>query len=357
MTLGERLMLGLLAFIPLALILHFTHRPVAAFAASCLGVIPLAGYMGKATEMLAHRAGSGLGGFLNATFGNAAELIIALVALKGGNITLVKASVTGSIIGNILFVLGMAVVAGGWRRKGQSFNLTAASVSSSMMLLSVIALALPAFFHTFIPPDRLPHIENDMSLAIALVLLALYGLSLLFNLGTHKHLYCESGTHSGEGIWSLRLSVGILTAATVGVGILAEILVHGLEPTLASFGLTETFVGVVIIAIIGNAAEHSTAVWMAVKDRMNLSFTIALESSKQIALFVAPVLVLAGRLFGPNADGDLMNLDFAPMEVLAVTVSVFMVSSIVHDGETNWMEGALLLGVYAILAAGFYFIP
>jgi Ca2+:H+ antiporter len=355
---GEIFMAVLMVFVPLALALHFAHRPVPTFFAACLGIIPLAWLMGKATEMLAHRVGSGLGGFLNATFGNAAELIIGVVALRAGNITLVKASITGSIIGNILFVLGLAVFLGGLRRKGQTVNITAASAASSMLLLSVFALALPALFHIFIPPDRLPPVEKDLSLAIAVVLLVLYAASLLFNLKTHKHLYSETeGGHAEGPLWSVKFSMGVLVAATVGVGVMAEVLLHGLDEAIASMGLTETFVGVVIIALIGNAAEHSTAVWMAMKDRMNLSFTIAMESSKQIALFAAPLLVLLGRLFGPNAQGDLMDLDFAPMEVVAVSASVFMAAQICQDGETNWLEGALLLGVYAILAAGFFFIP
>jgi len=278
--------------------------------------------------------------------------------LKAGNITLVKASITGSIIGNILFVLGLAVFLGGLRRKGQSVNIAAVSAASSMLLISVFALALPALFHIFIPPERLPHVEKDLSLAISVILLILYAASLLFNLKTHKHLFHEEGSgHEAGPLWSVRFSLGVLVAATIGVGVMAEVLLHGLDAAISSMGLTETFVGVVIVAIVGNAAEHSTAVWMALKDRMNLSFSIAMESSKQIALFAAPVLVILGRLIGPNAKGGLMDLDFTPMEVVAVSFSVLMASQICQDGETNWLEGALLLGVYAILGAGFYFIP
>ncbi|MBN1945997.1 MAG: calcium/proton exchanger [Bradymonadales bacterium] len=355
----DLVMLVLLAFVPVALLVHLlAHLPVLTFSLACLAIIPLAGLMGKATEMLAHRLGSGLGGLMNATFGNAAELVIAIMALKNGNLTIVKASLTGSIIGNLLFVLGLAAFLGGLKRSQQSFNLTAASASASMLLLTVFSLAIPALFHLFIPRTELERVELSLGVTISVILLGLYLASLVFSLKTHKHLYVESEQQEeSQPAWSVKTSIGLLVLATVGVGVMAEVLLHAVDETVASVGFTETFVGVVIIAVIGNAAEHSTAVLMALKDKMNLALTIAMESSKQIALFVAPVLVLLGLAFGPNAAGEMMNLDFAPMEVAAVFCSVLIVSSICHDGKTNWLEGALLMGVYAILAAGFFFVP
>ncbi len=349
---------SLLLCIPAAMLLFFlTTYHVLIFTCACIAIIPLANLMGKATEEIAHRLGSGLGGFMNATFGNAAELIIGLIALKEGNIVIVKASITGSIIGNILFVLGLSVLIGGIRNGRQTFNLTAASASSSTLLLSVCALAIPALFHLFIPTERLEPIELHLSVTISIILLLLYGCSLLFSLKTHSHLYRGKAEHPAKTSWTLRRAVWVLVGSTVFVGAMAEILVHSLDETVSTIGFTETFVGVIIIAIIGNAAEHSTAVLMAWKDQMNLSLTIAMESSKQIALFVAPVLVLFGLILGTGTSTHRMNLDFNPLEVVAVTFSVLMVSSICHDGESHWLEGALLLGVYAILAAGFFFIP
>lgn len=357
---GERLLLGMLIFVPIGAWLHFaTHRYIWTFVVCCLAIIPLAGYMGKATEMLAHRMGSGLGGLMNAAFGNAAELLIAIMALRKGNLLLVKASIAGSIIGNLLFVLGLSIFLGGLRREKQSFNLTAASASTSMLLISAFALVIPALFHAVIPAARLASVERSLSVVIALILLSLYILNLVFSLKTHSHLFNEEEGESHEEVleWSVGKSVVILLIATAFVGLMAEFLLHSLEHSVKDLGLSVAFVGVIIVALIGNAAEHSTAIVVALKNKMNLSFTIAVESSKQIALFVAPVLVLLGLWFGPNAKGEWMNLDFGLMEVAGVLLSVMIVSNISHDGESNWLEGAMLLGVYAILAAGFFFLP
>lgn len=358
---GERILMAMLVFVPLAAWLHFsTHRYVLTFVVCCLAIIPLAGYMGKATEMLAHRMGSGLGGLMNAAFGNAAELLIAIMALRKGNLALVKASIAGSIIGNLLFVLGLSILVGGLKREKQSFNVTAATASTSMLLISAIALVIPALFHLVIPASRLAVVERSLSVSIAVILLGLYVLSLLFSLKTHRHLYNdEEGEEEDESAleWGVGKSVAVLLVSTAFVGVMAEFLLHAMEHSVKDLGLSVAFVGVIIVAIIGNAAEHSTAVIVALKDKMNLSFTIAVESSKQIALFVAPVLVLLGLWVGPNTKGEWMNLDFGLLEVAGVLISVMIVSSISHDGESNWLEGAMLLGVYAILAAGFFFLP
>lgn len=356
---GEFVSRALLVLAPVTVGLHYA-RPgwsAAIFVCGCVAVIPLAGYMGRATEVLAARAGSGLGGLLNATFGNAAELILGIAALRAGHPELVKASITGSIVGNLLLILGASMFAGGLRFKEQRFSARAAESGASLMLLAVVGLFVPALLH-LTRPDLPAATSYRMSVAIALVLLAMYVASLLFQLRTHRDVYAMDGEQAGEGAaeeapeLSLRQALGMLVAATVAVAVLSEHLVQALEGATASFGFTTTFVGVVILAIVGNAAEHSTAILMALKDRMNLSVSVALESSKQIALFVAPFLVLLSGLIGQP-----MSLEFAPLEVAAVGVSVMAATLISLDGRSNWLEGAMLLGVYAILGVAFFFTP
>ncbi len=354
----ENLLNLLLIFVPLAVILEFTHAsPIAIFATSALAIIPLAGWMGRATEHLAEKLGQGIGGLLNATFGNAAELIIALMALRKGLFEVVKASITGSIIGNILLVLGLSIVMGGLKYPKQVFNKTAAMLGSTMLALSAVALLMPGIFHMLVAGK--PNVrEQDLSLEIAIVLILTYVLSLIFTLRTHSHLYSGGvdekeeeeaiGTHG----WSQTRSIVTLLIATVLVAVMSEFLVGAVEAASHTLGLTEIFVGVILVAIIGNAAEHSTAVLVALKDKMDLALNIAIGSSMQIALFVAPVLVFASYLFGKP-----MDLLFTPLEVVAITVSVLVVALIAQDGESNWMEGVLLLAVYIILGLTFYFLP
>lgn len=346
----------LLAFLPIAVALHFGHgSETLLFFASALAIVPLAGLMGRATEALAEHTGEGVGGLLNATFGNAAELIIGLVALRAGLYEMVKASLTGSVIGNILLVLGISFLAGGLKHKHQSFNVTAARSGATMLTLSAIGLVVPAVFSFLVRSEPVKH-TGDLSLAIALVLIVTYGLSLLFTLVTHKHLYLGSvGEPEEEALkehWSLKRAIGVLTLATVGVAAMSELLVGSVEPTCRALGLTELFVGVIVVAIVGNAAEHSTAVMMALKNRMDLSLSIAVGSSIQVALFVAPVLVFASYLFGRP-----MNLVFTLAEVMAVALSVAAVGQIAGDGESNWLEGVQLLSVYLILGIVFYYLP
>jgi Ca2+:H+ antiporter len=349
----------LLVSVPIAIGLRFLlpDAHILIFFAACLAILPLAGWLGKATEHLAERTGEGIGGLLNATFGNAAELIIALMALQKGLHEVVKASLTGSIIGNILLVLGAAVIAGGLRYRSQQFNAVAARSQSTMLTLAAIGLIVPAGYHHLAGPGMEVR-EGSLSLEISIVLLATYGLSLLFSLHTHKQLFVgnaaeSAGVQGGHKVWSAGRSISVLLGATALVAWISEILVGSVEHTAEALGMTSVFVGVFVVAIIGNAAEHSTAILVALKNRMDLSLGIAIGSSIQIALFVAPVLVLASYVIGPRP----LNLVFTPAEVAAVGLAVLIVGQIAVDGESNWLEGVQLLAVYLVLGIAFYFLP
>lgn len=328
------------------------------FVTACLAVIPLAGWLGKATEHLADKTGEGIGGLINATFGNAAELILAIVALKEGLPEVVKASLTGSVIGNVLLVMGGAFLAGGLRHRTQRFNAAGARSLASMLTLAAIALVVPAAYHYLGGRDAFRH-ESGLSLEISVVLLATYALGLVFSLKTHRHYFAggrdeAAVVEGGRGkTWPVGLSLGVLCAATLGVAWISEILVGSVQQAAQAFGMTRVFVGVIVVAVIGNAAEHSTALMAAVKDRMDLAIGIAVGSSLQIALFVAPALVLLSLAVGPRP----MDLVFTLPEVLAVVLSVVISSQVTSDGESNWFEGVQLLSVYAILALVFYFLP
>ena len=353
----------LLVFVPAVLVLKYwpgLHNETALFICSGLAIIPLAGIMGRATEHLAERMGQGIGGLLNASFGNAAELIIALMALHGGHVGVVKASITGSIIGNLLLVLGVSVLAGGARYPRQQFQRTAISTSTTSLMLAAIGLLIPTVFHysaAVHPNGWNPVIQQRLSLAIAAVLFGTYLCGLVFSLVTHKELFTGSPHESpsenhADPVWSRRKAVLVLIIATACVAWLSECLVGSIEAARSSIGVTEVFIGVIVVAIVGNAAEHSTAVWMALKNKMDLSLGIAVGSSLQIALFVAPVLVFVSYGFGQP-----MNLEFTIPEIVAVIVAVHIVAVIANDGETNWLEGIQLLSVYLILATLFYFLP
>ncbi len=355
---AENALSVLLIFLPISLLLEWTRDgAVAVFFTSALAIVPLAGLMGKSTEHLASHLGEGIGGLLNATFGNAAELIIALMALRAGLHEVVKASITGSIIGNILLVFGLAVLLGGLRFPTLQFNRTAASMGSTLLVLAATGLVVPAVFHLVASGRSAAH-ELHLSTEIAIVLFATYVLSLVFTLRTHSHLYTrqhapEDQEAAGTAHWSRRTAVMVLVAATIGVALMSELLVGSVEHAAESLGMSDLFVGVILVAIIGNAAEHSTAVLVARKNRMDLAVNIAVGSSLQVALFVAPVLVFASYLLGPGP----MDLLFTSFEVLAVVVSVLILQLIASDGESNWMEGVQLLAVYLILALAFYFLP
>ncbi len=363
----ERILTLMLVFIPLAAIAEFMHAGAPwIFAFSCLAIIPLAGIMGHATEQLAARLGAGIGGLLNATFGNAAELIIALVALHRGLYDVVKASLTGSIIGNILLVLGLSILMGGLKRERQMFDRAAGAAGSTLLALAAIGLVVPAMFHlvaegavhnqTLTAAKELA-VERSLSLEISIVLFAAYVLSLVFSLRTHKHLYAgqPDATSHEQGVdhGNPRRAAITLLVATAAVAWMSEMLVGAVEETSHALGFTPVFVGVIVVAVIGNAAEHSTAVLVAMKNKMDLAMNIAIGSSIQIALFVAPVLVFVSY-FMPHGP---MDLRFSPFEVMAVGISVFIVNLVAQDGETHWLEGALLLAVYLVLGIAFFFLP
>ena len=327
------------------------------FVCSALGIIPVAGWIGRATEALAVRVGEGLGGLLNATFGNAAELIIAGIALSKGLTNVVKASITGSIIGNVLLVLGLSILMGGTKYKEQRFNRTAARTSVISLSLAAIGLIIPTVFH--LAADSSPGgwsapVEQKLSLAIAVVLFFTYFCMLGFSLWTHKHFFQGAHAHAEERgrQWSRGKAITILLISTAVVALLSEFLVGTIENVRDSVGLTEVFVGVIVVAIVGNAAEHSAAILMAMKNKMDLSVGIAIGSSLQIALFVAPVLIFLSYLFGRP-----MNLEFTMPEVVAVVASVYILFQISGDGETNWIEGIQLLSVYLILGILFFYLP
>lgn len=351
---ADRIFLVLLVVaLPAAIISNFVIGGTTTFILCGVALIPLARMMGEATEVISHKLGAGLGGLMNASFGNAAELIIAFAALRQGHIDVVKASITGSILGNILLVLGMSVLAGGLKYRVQKFNTTAAMSGASLLFLALVSLVIPDLFHV-VQPEQAARVLLPMSIAISGVLLFIYALSLVFSLKTHAHLYAgedDGEVHTGPE-WSTKKAIAVLVAATVGVVVVAEFLVHAIEPAIESFGFTHTFIGVVVIAIIGNAAEHSTAILMALKNKMDLAFNIAFESSKQVAMFVAPVLVLLSL-----AVGHPMTLEFTHMEVAGIGIGIGAAFLIAVDGESNWLEGVMLLGVYVILGVAFFFIP
>jgi len=349
----------LLPLVPVTIVLRFAapDSHVLLFILAGIAIIPLAGWMGKATEHLADRSGEALGGLLNATFGNMAEIIIAIMALREGLTDIVKASLTGSILGNALLVLGASMLAGGLRYKTQTFNAAGVRSMATTLTLAAIALVVPALYHVLGGPSA-PRREGALSLEISVVLLVTYGLSLLFTLHTHRPLFTPQAAEGGEhtpahGVWPVRRALGVLAAATAFVSWLAEILVRSVEPAAEALGMTEIFIGVIVVAIVGNAAEHSTAILMALDDRMDLSMGIAIGSSVQIALFAAPALVLLSYLIGPRP----MDLVFTPAEVAAVALSVVIVGQVAEDGQSHWLEGVQLLAVYVILAIVFYFLP
>jgi Ca2+:H+ antiporter len=332
---------------------HFAHLPHGVvFAVACVALLPPAATMGKATEELAKYVGATAGGLLNATFGNATELIVAAFALAAGLFDVVKASIAGSIIGNVLVVLGFAALVGGVRRDKQTFNATAAGSNASMLLLAAIALLVPAIFLHATPAQ----VGDDpralqLGLWVAAVLIAAYGAGLLFSLKTHRAAF-DGGEEHSPPAWSRGFSIGVLVGATLLVAVTSEVLVEALKPILEEGRLSPLFVGVIILPFVGNAAEHAGAVFLAAKDRMDIAMTIAIGSSTQVALFVAPALI-----FLSWAMGRPMTYIFEVSEIVAIATAVAAVNFISYDGETNWLEGALLLAIYAIMALTFFFVP
>jgi Ca2+:H+ antiporter len=358
----------LLLAMPLALALRWWGvSPVWIFLASAVAIIPLAGLMGRSTENLAETIGPGIGGLLNATFGNAAELIIALIALSRGPemYALVKASLTGSIIGNVLLVLGLSILVGGLRHSRQQFNRTAAGMGATILALASIGLVMPTVYYFLYQSERgLAEPEQRkvelLSEEIAGILAITYGLSLVFTLVTHRHLFgtgeidpsTTGKNHTPE--WSRNASPIVLLLATAGIGVMSELLVGTVEHAGHALAMTQVFVGVIVIAVIGNAAEHSSVVLTDLKNKMDLSFHIAVGSSIQIALFVAPVLVFSSMIMGHAHPFD---LHFTTMELIAVVVAVGVFALVAQDGECHWMEGVMLLAVYLIIALTFFQLP
>jgi Ca2+:H+ antiporter len=341
----------LLIFVPVAAIGYFLHLPsIYLFLLSALAIVPLAKFIGEATEELTVYTGPAVGGFLNATFGNATELIIGILALRAGLSEVVKASITGSIIGNLLLVLGTAIFLGGRNREKQVFNATASKASGSTLLLAVVALVIPAIFLQTAPSVS-PYVVEKLSVVVSIFLIIAYGASLLFSLHTHKHLYTQDVAQE-EAKWSKTKSIFILFISTITVAFMSEILVGSIEPLVASFGWSELFIGVIFVAIIGNAAEHTSAITMAIKNKMDLALQVSIGSATQIAMFVAPALVLISLFFQEK-----MSLVFNMFELVSIILSVFIVNSIIEDGESSWFEGLQLLMAYLIIAVAFFFHP
>jgi Ca2+:H+ antiporter len=353
----------LVPFIPLAVALELVHAPPElVFFTSAIGVIPTAAIMGTATEELADRAGPGIGGLLNVTFGNLPELLIAFFALRAGLHEVVKASIIGSVLGNVLLVLGGSMLVGGLRRERQRFNRRAASSQATMLILALAALTMPAVFE-LVKGGGLPlpgaelvnfsHAVEGLSLTVAIVLLVAYGGGLWFSLISHRDLFNPPDDDKGDGEepWSVKRSVIVLAIAGLAVGLMSEILVGSIAHTAESMGLSEFFIGAVIVAVVGNAAEHWVAVYVAAKDKMDLAINIAVGSAAQVALFVGPLLVVISFFVGPGP----LALVFNGFELGGIVLAVIIASHVTSQGESTWFEGLMLLALYAVLAATFLF--
>ena len=358
----------LLIAIPITLYSEYVlHNPVMTFLASMVAIMPLAFLMGKATEEIALRTSESIGGLLNATFGNAAEMIIAGMAIfaaaslaEEGDfaasedmIDIVRASLVGSILGNLLLVLGLAFVWGGIHHKEQSFSPTAVGANGSLLLLAVVTLTMPTAYIFAVKGDVTEESILNLSHVAAIILIALYGLFLLFQLRTHQELFATDGKHHHDDpLMSYREAIVLLVLATVVLGWMAEILVHSISKGASELGLKPLFIGVILLPFFGNAAEHFTAVTVAKRNKMDLSFAIAVGSSTQIAVFVAPVMVLIAWIVGVD-----LGFNFGVFETIAVFLSVLIANTIASDGKSNWLEGTMLLGTYAIMGAAFYLHP
>jgi Ca2+:H+ antiporter len=344
---------ALLVFVPIAVLSRLLHwPPIAVFALSALAIIPLSGVLGTATEAVSERTSPAIGGLLNATLGNLAELIIASMALRAGLIDLVKASITGSILGNLLLVLGAALFAGGLKFKVQTFNPHLAGFSGTALVVAAFGLLVPALFQ-YLHPDPARVATQQMSYYVAALLIAGYGFSLVYSLRTHRSAFLTEEASPGVTVaphWSSKQALSVLVASAVAIGVISEILVSVTEEAVKVMGLSEFFVGLILIPIIGNAAEHSSAILMAMKNRMDLAINVAVGSSIQVALLIAPVLVFLGVLFGQR-----MDLAFTQMEVASIALSVGVAISVMKDAESNWLEGVFLLLAYAVLGVAFFF--
>ena len=362
----ERVIYSLLLAIPLAVVADVLHAPPAIlFAIAALGIVPLAKIIGEATEALAEHVGAGIGALLNATFGNAIELMIAVLALTQGLTEVVKASITGAILVNLLFGLGVGMVVGGLRREKQSFNKTGVSAATTQLALAAIALVVPAVFATTIGESRLSVAQRSdqleyVSLGVAGILIVSYIAQLIFSLRTHPFLYSEEAGDPNDDLpdpshptlWTTRRSLVVLVAATAVAAFVSEILVGSIEGLTTEAGLTELFVGVILLAVVGGAAEIMTVVQVAVKDKMNLALNVAIGSTGQVALLLAPLLVFIGFFTGHR-----LSLSFELSEMIAITLAVLIVNFVAQDGESNWVEGVQLIAAYAIIGIAFYLHP
>jgi Ca2+:H+ antiporter len=350
----------LLVFAPIAVVLNLVGADhLILFAMAIIGLIPLAKLIGDSTEHLATHYGATLGSLLNVTFGNAAEIIISVVAINAGLIELVKASITGSILGNIMLIFGLSLIAGGVKHKEQIFNRENAGLQSSLIFLAIIGLAIPTILSTTVlkPIDLVSQLKLQiLSDVLAIVLICVYVAGILFTFFTHKHLFVAPGgadevLEQNHNRWSKRKSFLILGASMVGVVAVSEILVGSVEETSKQFGFGELFVGAIIVGIVGNAAEHSSAILLARKGKIDLSIGIAAGSGTQIALFVVPILVMVGIILGQP-----FTLEFTLYELATLFLAAIIMNLIAHDGKSNWFEGIMLTAVYLIIAIGFYFI-
>jgi Ca2+:H+ antiporter len=344
----------LYATIPIAIFLQFTHgNRVALFVFACLAVLPLAAWIGASTEQLACRMGATYGALFNATFGNLAELIIAIFAIRAGLPDVVRASFSGSIVGNLLFVGGLSMVAGGWKRETVKFNALAAESQAGQLILSISAMLVPALFFRRAISAHHPELIHQVSIGTSIILVISYILGLVFAFKTHRDvLGSQSEAPPLEERWSLRKSIGLLMVASALMAVVAEGLVDAVKEAGHAWGMNEVFLGFVVLAIVGNAAEHSTAVLLAVRNQMDTALNIAMQSSVQIALFVTPLLVFLSYPLGHPLD-----LLFSPFEILAAGLGIAIFAYLVMDGETNWYEGIQLLAVYAIIGVAMYFLP
>ena len=341
-----------LIFVPISFIAEFFHASgTIMFLLSCGSIIPLAGLMGEGTEEISFYSGPKIGGFLNGTFGNATELIISFFALKKGLFEVVKSSIAGAVIGNILLVIGASMLAGGLKYKTQKFNKKITEVTSSMLLFAVIGLCIPALFTHSVDPALLNTRYEGLSIFVAIVMMIIYILSLYFSFNTHKDIYTHEYEEEEDKVkWSLKKAISVLVISTIIIAIESEFLVNGIEDITASLGWSEFFVGIILIPIIGNAAEHSTAVIMALKNKMDVGLEIAIGSSLQIILFVAPILIFISLFFTP------MSIIFNTFELIALIASVLIANRVSQDGESNYLEGVQLLAVYLIIAASFFIV-
>ncbi|MFA6530762.1 MAG: calcium/proton exchanger [Candidatus Micrarchaeia archaeon] len=345
-----RLLDSLFIFFPLSFLFAYLGvDPIVIFISSLLAILPLAAKIGEATEELAKVYGGHIGGLLNATFGNSAELIIAVLAINKGLIDLVKASLAGSIIGNLLFVLGLSIFLGGLKFKEMKLSTNVSGLNSTMLLIAFMSIMIPSMFH-FIPVEHWGNDEKILSLVVSVLLISTYLLSMIFSLKTHAYLF-RTKEHNEKPKWSKNYSIMILAVSTVLLALVSEVFVSQIEHVAQNFNLSDLFMGAIIIAVVGNAAEHLAAIFFALKNNLDLSVNVTVGSSLQIAMFVAPIAVLFAFFIGQP-----MDLVFTPFEIIAVFASVLIVNEITTDGKCNWFEGAQLLVMYLIICALFYFV-